>query len=347
MPARSMKVICYDFAAIIVFFRSVALAVAIQRTTSIEWVAYRDSTALNIAYALMPWKEGPGFAEVNQGTRHQIERMTDDLQLDFLRVWLKRIHEGGPAAGNKYVNTMEHVRDDARKAVSDLFRDARIVNDMVINQTNQVIKDLATVKLTAQIGVAVIGAVVGVSFVVAAAAGAGGAASAGAGVSFIVGNAGASGTAFAGAGLAHSISHSVINNWESGVGAEACEIMWESAKAGVSEGLGTLANSQLAKALAGTTRTEAKLAQLQADIARHSAALARKSTRGAARTSAGAALARKQGMQTTEQAAGQGFARNAGRATLGGMVVPVVFAAWDINDALNDYSQTVGSLHGR
>ena len=60
------RIACLNFEQIGRLLRTYALASAIQKNTRIEWKEYKESTVLNAVYFLMPWKEGPGWAEVNQ-----------------------------------------------------------------------------------------------------------------------------------------------------------------------------------------------------------------------------------------------------------------------------------------
>lgn len=340
MPPRTIPIIVYDFPAISRFFRSVALAIAIQRTTSLQWQTYRDSSVLNAVYTVMFWKEPPGFAEVHTGTKSDIDRQTDDLHVQFLTTWFRKVCEDGPQAGNAYVTAMEQVRNYARQAVQDLFREAGSINNEVIGQTNEAIRDLARIKLAAQVGVAVIGAVAGVAFVAAAAGGAAG----GASLTIIGMQAGAGGTAFAGVGAAHSITHSIIKNWEGGAGAQVAGIAWEGGKAGVGEAGGHAAGHALEKALAGSARSEQLIRTFEGEIAKQARRLGEQGLRKKAQQKAANILADRTARVGVERAAGQGFARQAVNAARVGKTIPVVFAAWDIIDAFSDYSDTVGSL---
>ncbi len=339
-PARTIPIIVYDFPAISRFFRSVALAMAIQRTTGIHWETYRDSKVLNTIYTVMFWKEPPGFAEVHTGAKSDIDRITDELHVHFLTVWLKKVYEGGPREGNAYVVAMEQVRAYARDAVQSMFADASSINNEVIGVTGEAIRDLARIKLAAQVGVAVIGAVAGVAFVAAAAGGAAG----GASLTILGLEAGAGGTVFGGVGAAHSITHSIIKSWEGGAGAQVAGIAWEGGKAGVSEAGGHVAGNALEKALAGSARSEQLIKSFEGEIRKYSERLAQTGLRKKAQQKAANIVADRTARVGVQQAAQQGFGRQAVNAARVGKTIPVVFAAWDIIDAFGDYNETVGRL---
>jgi hypothetical protein len=343
MPTQSVSIMVYDFPAISRFFRSVALAVATQQTTQLQWNTYRDSSVLNAVYSVMFWKEPPGNVEVRIGTRHDIEQRTDQMHLEFLRTWLRRLEEGGPQAGNSYVTRMEILRNGARDAVQGIFSDAGVINDEIIGQTNDAIRTLAQIKLGAQVGVAVIGAVAGVAFVAAAAAGGG--VAAGAGLSILGVEAGAGATVFAAAGAAHSITHSVIKNWEGGTGAQVAGIAWEGGKATTSEIGGHIAGNTLENALKGGVRSEQLIRGFEGEIRQQSARLAQEGLRRKARQKAAGILADRTARVAAQRGAIETAGRTAVNAARVGKGIPVVFAAWDIIDAFSDYRETTGALH--
>lgn len=341
-PAPHANIVCYDLPAISRFFRSVALSVAIQQTTQMEWVTYRDSKVLNAVYTVLFWKEPPGTAEVTMANRAVVQAKTDQMHEQFLRIWIDRLATGGPQAAHEYVTRMERLRDAAREAVQEIFRSASAINNEVIGQTNDAIVALARIKLAATVGVAVIGGAVGVAY--AAAAVGGGAAAAG-GISLLGVQAGASATTFGVAGLGASLTNSIIKNWEQAPTATVAAINADTGKdVGkyvASEGAGAVASLQLVKALEGMGRSDQILRSLQGEIEKQSAKLAQEGLKRSAARRAGNRLATAQAqaaLRTAEQAGFRQTARVAGTAMRG---IPVVFAAWDILDAITDYNQTV------
>ena len=198
----NIPVICYDMQAVSRFFRSCALAIAIQHTTRSEWQTYRDSKVLNAVYKVLFWKEPPGLVEVRTGAHADIERRTDELHEKFLLAFIRRLAEQGPASAHRHIEEIAGLRTYAREAVRDVFAQAASINSEVIGTTQRAITDLARIKLGAQVGVAVLGSVAGIAFVSAAASGA----TAGAGLTILGIEAGTTGTGFAVAGAGHSIT---------------------------------------------------------------------------------------------------------------------------------------------
>ncbi len=228
MPQPNFSAVCYDLPTISRFFRSVALSVAFQRHISLRWETYRDSGVLNAVYKVMFWKEPPGNATVDIGSDMAIVAMTDSLHEKYLTGWLNRLHDAGPAAGIAYVQEMVVMREVARGAVQDIFRDASIVNHEVLQETSDAIATLAKIKLGATIGVAVIGGAVGIAY--AAAALSGGVAAGG--LTMLGISAGAPGLAFGATSFAYSATNSVISTWEDSKSATAVGVLTETGKAG-------------------------------------------------------------------------------------------------------------------
>ncbi|WP_299444732.1 hypothetical protein [uncultured Rhodospira sp.] len=337
---KRVQVVCYDLPAISRFFRSCALAIATQQTTHLHWETYKDDSVLNAVYTVMFWKEPPGFATVKTATRAEIERLTDKLHQDFLMHWLHTLHVQGPPAAHAYVTRMQKVRATSYAAVQDTFRSATNINMEVVGQTNEAIKRLAQVKLGAQIGVAVIGAVAGVGFVAAAAGGG----TAGASLTILGLEAGASGTAFAVAGTAHSVTHSVIKTWEAGTTAQVAGIATEGGKATASEIGGAIADRTLQNALQGTARSRQIIKSCEGEIRKYSQRLAQEGLKKSAQRKASNIVTTRTARVASEKAAIAGYGRTAANAARAAKAIPVLFAAWDIWDAVGDYRETVKTL---
>ncbi|RYH10635.1 hypothetical protein [Tropicimonas sp. IMCC6043] len=340
MTNKNISVMCYDFWAISRFFRSCALAVATQQTTQIEWQTYKDSSVLNAVYSVLFWKEPPGTVAVKTATKAEIERRADDMHMDFMLNWIRILAEQGPQAAHSYVTRMERVRDVARDAVQELFREAHDINAEIAGVTNEAIRDLARIKLGAQVGVAVLGAVVGVGFVAAAAGGG----TAGASLTILGVEAGAGGTAFGVAGAAHSVTHSVIKNWEAGPNAQVAGISMEAGKAVTSEVGGNIAGRSMEKALEGTVKSQQIIRSCEGQIRKYSERLTQEGLKKAARRKAQNIVGANTARVASEKAAIQGYGRTASNAARVGMTIPVLFAAWDVWDAVGDYNETLASL---
>lgn len=345
MTPTDIPVMCYDLHAISRFFRSCALAMAVQQTTKMQWETYRDSSVLNAVYTVMFWKEPPGQVEVKTGTKTEIDRKTDQYHEEFLLIWLRKLFVEGPIAAHEYVRRMERVRGFARDAVQDIFIDAGSINDEVIGQTSEAISRLAKIKLASQVGVAVIGAVTGVGFVAAAAGGtAAGAGAAGAGLTILGLEAGAGATAFAVAGTAHSVTHSVIKNWEGGNRAQIAGISTEIGKSTASEVGGNIAGKSLENALKGTLKSQNIIKSAEGEIRKQTQRLAQEGLKKRAKRKATNIVAQRTAQVTAQKGAIEQFGKQATNAARVGKAIPVVFAALDIWDAFGDYRDTMASL---
>lgn len=144
-PRPPIPVACLDLRALSGFFRSVALAIEIQANTRMEWKEYNDSTVLNIAYALMPWKGKPGTAEVTQNWE-RIRKNTDGRSRDMLFTFLDRLFEGGPAAAGAYAEQMQGLKQYTIQAVRELFADANQINAEVAGTAGQAARNLAIIQ---------------------------------------------------------------------------------------------------------------------------------------------------------------------------------------------------------
>jgi len=141
----AVSVAVLDLQALAGFFRSVALQIEIQAGTRLEWKEYRESTVLNITYALMPWKGKPGTAEITQDW-DRIRRRTDERAVEMLLTFLERLFLQGPAAAASYVESMDELRQYSRRAVQDLFSDAQQINAGVAGTAGQAARNLAVIQ---------------------------------------------------------------------------------------------------------------------------------------------------------------------------------------------------------
>ena len=151
-----VKVACLDLAALVGFFRSVALAIEIQANTKLEWKNYDESTVLNIAYAMMPWKTKPGTAEVSQNWK-KIREGTNAKSAHFFNTFIDKLASGGPAAAAAYAEQMQKLKHEALQGVQMVFSDARQINAMVAGEAGQAARNLATLQFTCTILLATTG----------------------------------------------------------------------------------------------------------------------------------------------------------------------------------------------
>jgi hypothetical protein len=143
-------------AALVGFFRSVALAVETQANTKLEWKNYDESTVLNIAYAMMPWKTKPGTAEVTQNWS-RIRQVADAKAAHFFDTFLEKLSRGGPAAAGTYAEQMQKLKLEALQGIEMVFNDARQINAQVAGEAGQAARNLATLQFTCTILLAATG----------------------------------------------------------------------------------------------------------------------------------------------------------------------------------------------
>lgn len=334
-----VPLICYDLPTVSRFFRSVALSMAFQRHTSIEWVPYRDSAVLNAIYTVLFWKEGPGNAEIKQGSGAAIMQTTDELHERFLAAWVDKVFQGGPTAGNTYVNLMAGLRDDARQSVANVFREAQQINAAVINQTQDAIVTLARIKLAATVGVAVIGGAAGVAF----ALGAAGAGAAG-GVTVLGLQAGTSAAGFGLTGLGYSVTNNIIKTWEQGPAAKVAAVSVDVGKYAASETGGHLAGQAVERAVTQQGRSAQIIKSAEGQVRKYSEKLAQEGLRRAQARKATNIVQQSQ-RQIAREGANMAKAGNMAKLARGtGAGIPVLFAAWDIIDAWGDYQDTMKTV---
>lgn len=338
MKTQSVPTICYDLPTVSRFFRSVALAVAMQKYMSLEWKDYKDSTVLNVVYSVMFWKGPPGSVEVNTGSRQQIEAETNRLHAHYLMTWVDKVHGGGPGAGNSYTTQMMNVRESARSAIESTFRDAREINAEIARDTQEAIVALARIRLAATVGVAIIGAGAGIAFVSAAAAGSAG----GAGLMIAGVEAGAGGFTFGATGAGFSMTNSLIKTWEGGAGAKVAAISMDSGKYAGGEAAGHVAGHGMTKALSDTSHSQQIIKSAEGQITKYSKVLEGKvKKKTAAKATNIIANSQAKVVSETARMGKSGQLLKGARAL--GTAAPVFFAAWDIMDALGDYNDTMAA----
>ena len=262
----------------------------------------------------------PGTYEVVESSRDRIQEWADTLHERYLNVWLRKMFENGPAVANAYVAGMEKIRDDARHDLAEHYQRTNDINSMVLNKLKSSTEYLANVKLTATVGVAVVGAV----------------------GSIVLGPSGA--LISAGVSLGYSSTCSMFKTWEQGANAKVVGISVEAGKAGTSEVLGKLAGASQEHFFAKQTRSDQIINSAVGQIRKVSERLAEDGLRRAQRKIASKILIRSTVQVTTLAAANwknKVIANLAGKARVG---VPIAFAAWDIKEGFSDYNDTMKFL---
>ena len=303
--------------ALIGYFRSIAMAIEIQGNTKTQWRSYDDSTALNIAYAMMPWKEKPGSQEVVQNW-HEIEARTQARTHQLLATFFSKF-SSSPSAAMNYADSMERMRQDALKSVQEMFRDVTKVNAMVARQAADGARELAMVQFACTLTLAVTGCVIAL----------------GAAVPAVFATTGSVGLKVAAVNLSYNIAGALVKDSMSFKSATAIAI--ETSKTTTGEFAGRLHSEQtkLAEQIATKSTqiraTEANIEKLNAEIARKTSAqkIAKLNAQQAAK---------REGIRRAEAEIAETKAMKSGLATTLGRGVPLIFLAHDLYSAGSDLS---------
>ncbi|TBW38693.1 hypothetical protein EYW49_08315 [Siculibacillus lacustris] len=339
MPRADSPIVCYDLDAISKFFRSVAMAIALQRHSQMTWHTKNDSTVLNIYYSLLFWKEPPGTFEIETSSRREIQDAIDHLHQQFMFRWIDELNGHGPKAAHAYVDWARRERKFAHDAFLAMGRDTTEINRMVVAELEGGIANMAMIELAATVGIAAIG--LGAPMALAAIAAEGG------GVSALCVwglSPGASGLAYGAVSTGFSMGKALVKTWEDATSASVAAVSFEAGK-GVTSELGGRASEYGGHlALQHASKAEQIIKSAEGLIRQHSERLGLEGLRRAA-------IRKSQGIlrASTEQAARQqGVLTQASRLATGykivGKAFPVVFAAWDVLDGIRDYNETMAQL---
>lgn len=333
--------IAYDYDTIERYFRACAKMIAMQRSLEVKWVPYKDSAVLNAIYTVFWWKEGPGTVETDMKSVAEMEDEIEKLTNNMVQIWLKKIFDHGPMAADDYVRKMGEVRQNAYSSIQSTLREVGQINREIVGDLDNSIKTFAQIKLGATVGVAVIGATAGVLIAGGATALAGAAAATG-----TYGGLGGGGLAFMGVGLGHNLGMSVAKNYEQGNAASAVAIDMgkAAAKTAVSEGGGAATQAIEKGAMRNITQQTLAKKNAEVTIKRYSDLLGRKSLteKSAAKYARNKAIAQQQA-----KSSGQAVAKSSATKTAAqyvGKALPVIFAAWDVYDAVVEYKQDVKGI---
>jgi hypothetical protein len=172
-------VVCFDLVDTFHFLWSVAHARAVEQETKVVWQPYRESSVLNAIYwALSPFDifGSPGTTEITQNSERiigQTDKYFDELTDSFL----KRAVDGSqPLKLAEWIEAQHKIRNDALESVKVVFSDSAQINQAIIKDTGVGIKRLAgihfwsTVALTGLscgVSIGLIGGIKSVQLVVA------------------------------------------------------------------------------------------------------------------------------------------------------------------------------------
>jgi len=161
------KVICFDLVDVLHFLWSVAHAHALQEQTRLVWQPYRDSAVLNAIYFVFSrvGYGAPGIAEVTQNTQ-RIDALTDkyfdELIQEFLR---KAADESHPSVLGKWMISRMESRDFALQGVQEIFHDAAEINREIVEGTQRGIERLARIHLASTLALTGISCAIGIGWV--------------------------------------------------------------------------------------------------------------------------------------------------------------------------------------
>lgn len=309
---------CYDLPAVVRFCRSCAVSVVMQRRTTIEWVTSPDA-AIQAIYRVFFWKGAPGTAEIRSAPVEAIERETDDLQLHFLRTWLEKLtaERMGPVLAANYLENLERIRDGAREALQQLFRDANNINAEVARELGTGITRLASIKLASTVGLAGVGA---------------------AGTLVLVGGQALLAT---GVSLGYSVGCTLVKHWQTQGLARAVAV--DLGTAALNEASNYAAATGAANTLAAHAKSEHVLRSVQGMVRQASA---RVGARGLSYRQVQRAGERLAHARALEGRAAQGLAQSGrllGVANGLRVAVPVVFCAAEVWGAIEEFREDVGA----
>lgn len=313
---------------VIRLIRSCAMTHALAESAKLEWKTYDDSTFLNIAYGLLPWKEKPGFAEVQIATGKKLHERFETLSLSWLETWLQRGSQS-PALMVDYLNRMDKIRDMDRETMDFIFREAQAINNEVTQQLNSTIRTFAAIKLGATVAVALLSG----GAAIAIAGGATGLTIGGATMAF-----GGGGTAIGAVSTGYGLTCTIMKEWNSVPTAKALAISKDLGKAAGGEVIDKTADHILKKAAASQTLQQKMLDKATRQID-HYARMVNEAGKQRVRNRAAQKLAQRQIQQQTAQ---QGL-KQAGNLARAGQVAkygaPIIFAAMDIWDGVSDFRE--------
>lgn len=313
-PKNKPAAVCFDLHTVSWFCRKCAFITATQQNTTVEWVNYEDSRVLNAIYTVLFWKGKPGTVEVIQDTT-AIGTETDNWHLHFLMTWLQRLFRLGPAAGQAYLDGLERVYQRSRVGLDTMFQDAARINRDVAAAAGEAVRELALIKAASSVTVAGLGA---------------------AGAITLVGGAAVLSSAVS---MGYGVTTSLIRHAGHSGAAQAVAIQVGKGAAG--ETLTHVAKHQQLEALTRATKADHIVRSAEGQIRKYSQWVGQQGmSRSRLRKARNIVARSRVQAAAAEEAAARGrtAAKFAGRAAV---AVPIIFAAWDIIEAIQEYNETV------
>lgn len=324
----TVPVAALDLDTIIRLIRSCAMTHALAESARLEWKTYDDSTFLNVVYGLLPWKEKPGYVDVEIAAGKKLHERFESLASGWLDNWLARAAQH-PAQMVDYLNRLEQIREMDRENLDHVFREARAINREVEQQLNSAIRTFAAIKVGSTIAIALLSGGAAISI-------AGGASA------FSVGGAtlafGGSGTAIGAVSSGYGLTCTIIKEWNSVPSAKVLAISKDVGKAAAGEAIDRTADHMLKQAAASQTLQQKLLDKASRQIDHYSRMVAE-----AGRQRVRSRAARKLTEKVVQQQSAQQGLRQASNLARAGSVVkygaPIVFAAMDIWDGISEFGE--------
>jgi hypothetical protein len=323
---NAQPVLCLDVIDTAHFLWTVAYARALQQTTQLVWVPYRDSSVLNGIYAVMG-KFGygaPGTVEVSTN-QIRLEQLTDQFFDSTIDAFFNKATDAThPMHLGKWMDGLVETRRYSLEAVQSVFADATDINREIMTTTATGIKRLAAIHLASTVALSAMSCGIGL---------------AGSGVAITVSG---------GIQTGYGIAGEVIKGWEKADRAKAISIglAKEGGKKVLEEGADKAAETGLEASTKWAIAYRPKILAAMRKIDKYSAEVAQKVRTTAGRPTPGKKLviaSRRLETATAEKAVALGGARTAIRVTKTvralGKAIPIIFAVWDVVEALQDYHE--------
>jgi hypothetical protein len=313
----NFPLMCLDLRRCAFLVWSTARARALQKQTQIEWQPYRASKVLNAIYSLLFWKEGPGTAEIRQD-QDKVARCTAQFFDDMFAAFLEKSFTLGPMGLAHYADNLVSTRAYALESVQQLFREASSINDELVGEANRTIKTLATIKLASALTLTGVGCYVAL---------------AGSGVVLV--------TQIGLVKLGADVTGEIIRPHDH-IGGNVKGVAYQLGKAGAEKGSDKLVEHAEYVGNQSIKEYGPKLVSAQRRIERYSADLARR-IRGRKRVVAARRLERAAADETIAERTIKKASQTVKIAEVAGKTVPLVFAAWDLMDAVSEYREDTES----
>lgn len=318
MPA-DLQFMVLDLRKVATLVWSSARARALMEHTRIEWQPYRDSKVLNFVYSVLFWYGGPGTAEIRQD-RQKIDARTERYFDSGFESFLEQSFAHGAQGVARYSNMLVSNRDYCLQAVQTTFRDAADINAQIAGKTREAIETLARIKLASSLALTGMGCYAALTA---------------SGVVLVMRAAQAGAVK-----LTADVAGEVIKPTDD-IGANVKGVGYQLGKAALEEG-GDKGAERLTEMGDKALETYGpKLVEAEHRIQRYSESLLRKigprKTKLAARR-----LGNAEADKTIASRAIGAAERNVKVGKFAGKAVPLVFAAWDVLDALKEYREDIG-----